>query len=139
MILVANKKIGLNYTFKETVTAGIELFGHEVKSLRNKLGSLEGSRAVIRGGECYLVGATIPPYQSANVEKSYDEGRTRRLLLQKSEIAKLIHTEERKESLVPVKFFLAHNLIKVELAVAKKIQRGDKREKLKEKDFRNNA
>ena len=85
MSLIQNKKVHLRFAVLETFQAGIELSGGEVKSLRNKLGSLEGSRVVVRGGEAYLVGATIPPYQPLNSSVSYDPEHPRKLLLNKKE------------------------------------------------------
>ena len=61
----------------------MELFGLEVKSLRGKQGSLDGSHIIVRGNEAFLVGATIPPYQPANTPETYEPTRNRRLLLTK--------------------------------------------------------
>ena len=83
--LVRNKKVTFNFEILETFEAGLELLGSEVKSLRNKKGSLEGSHVVVRGNEAFLVGATIPPYQPANTLKGYNSERTRKLLLHKKE------------------------------------------------------
>src|SRR5437016_849737 len=102
MKLVENKKLRMTYEVLETYSAGVELEGHEVKSLRKKLGSLDGSKVIIRGGEAFLVGSYIPPYQPANTPKSYDEHRTRKLLLTKSEIQKLAHDEENGLTLHPI-------------------------------------
>jgi len=137
MKLLENKKIRLTYEVRNTYTAGIELLGGEVKTLRSKLGSLEGARAIIRGGEAYIVGMYIPPYQPENTPKDYDEHRTRRLLLTKAEIAKLAGMEHEHLTLVPLSVFLAHNRLKVDIAVCKKLNKSDKREKIKEKDHRN--
>ena len=63
MSLLNNDRVGFDYEILEKMEAGLELFGFEVKTLRAKLGSLKGARVVARGGEAYLVGATIP-YQN---------------------------------------------------------------------------
>ena len=132
MKLVENKKLRLTYSVSETYQAGVELLGYEVKALRQKLGSLEGSKVIIRGGEAFLVGCYIPPYQPKNTPKSYDEHRTRRLLLTKEEIAKLAAIEEDKSlTLHPISLYISKNLIKCEIAVCKKLQKFDKREKVK--------
>ncbi len=81
MDLVKNKKAHLKFATLEHFSAGMELTGQEVKALRGKLGSLEGARVVVRGGEVFISGMTIPPYQAANAPKSYDPERPRRLLL----------------------------------------------------------
>ncbi len=132
MKLVLNKKLTLTYTVTETLEAGIELFGHEVKSVRNKLGSLDGSKVIIRGGEAFLVGSYIPPYQAKNTPKDYDSHRTRRLLLNKEELASLVKKEESQNlTMHPFSLYLKNNLIKCELALCKKLQKHDKRESIK--------
>lgn len=132
MKLIENKKLKMTYSVIDTYQSGIELQGYEVKSLRSKLGSLEGSKIIIRGGEAFLVGSYIPPYQAANTPKSYDEHRTRRLLLNKSEITKLSNEEEKKGLTIhPISLYLKRNLIKCEVALCKKLQKHDKRENIK--------
>jgi SsrA-binding protein len=133
MKLLDNKKLRMTYDVLETLQAGLELQGYEVKSLRKKLGSLDGSKVIIRGGEAFLVGSYIPAYQPANTPKSYDEHRTRRLLLNKEEIARLA-SEEQKTGLTlhPISLYNSHNLIKCEVAICKKLQKHDKRDKVKE-------
>lgn len=121
------------YTVSETYQAGIELEGFEVKALRKHLGSLDGSKVIIRGGEAFLVGAYIPPYQPANTPKSYDEHRTRRLLLTKEEIAFLAQSEEKSDlTLHPISLYTKGSFIKCDVGVCKKLQKHDKREKVKE-------
>lgn len=133
MTLVENKKLRLTYAVTDTYAAGVELEGHEVKSLRLKLGKLDGSKVVIRGGEAFLVGAYIPPYQPANTPKSYDEWRTRRLLLRKEEIWELAQIEEKRDlTLHPLSLYIKNNLIKCDIAVCKKLEKHDKRDKVKE-------
>lgn len=133
MKLVENKKLRLTYTVIETYQAGIELEGFEVKALRGHLGSLEGSKVIIRGGEAFLVGAHIPAYQPANTPTSYDEHRTRKLLLTKSEIALLAQEEQKKDlTLHPISLYTKGSFIKCDIAVCKKLQKFDKREKVKE-------
>lgn len=132
MKLVVNKKLHLTHAINETYEAGVELFGFEVKSLRNKQGALEGAKIIIRGGEAFLVGAYIPPYQPANTEKSYDPYRTRKLLLNKSEVGELYNHEQSKTlTLYPISLYNKRNLIKCEVAVCKKKDSKDKREDIK--------
>lgn len=132
MKLVENKKLGMTYSVLETYQAGIELEGHEVKSLRQKLGSLDGSKVIVRGGEAFLVGSYIPPYQPANTAKLYDEHRTRKLLLNKSEIEKLAQEEENGLTIHPISWYTSNSLVKCEIGVCKKLQKHDKREKVKD-------
>jgi SsrA-binding protein len=132
MRLVESKKLHLTYVITDTKEAGIELFGFEVKSLRKKQGSLEGAKVVVRGGEAFLVGSYIPPFQPANTPKSYDPYRTRRLLLSKEEIYDLYSLEQSKTlTLAPHSLYLKNNLIKCEVAVCKKKDSHDKREDIK--------
>ncbi|MFA5132160.1 MAG: SsrA-binding protein [Candidatus Paceibacterota bacterium] len=132
MKLVINKKLHLTHVILETFEAGVELFGFEVKSLRGKQGSLEGGKVIVRGGEAFLVGVYIPPFQPANTDKSYDPYRTRRLLLKKSEIVDLYANEQSKTlTLHPNSLYSVHNLIKCEVAVCKKKDSHDKREDIK--------
>lgn len=132
MKLVDSKKLHLTYVITETFETGIELFGFEVKALRNKQGSLDGAKVLIRGGEAFLVGTYIPPYQAANTPKSYDPYRTRKLLLKKSELVELYKREQSKTlTLAPHSLYLKHNLIKCEVAVCKKKDNKDKREDIK--------
>jgi SsrA-binding protein len=106
-----------------------------VKALRAKLGSLEGSRIVVRGGEAYLVGATIPPYQVANTPKGYEPEKTRRLLLNKKEIAELASAETKKGlTVVPIEVYNAGRLLKLRLAIVKGKGKADRREDLKKAD-----
>ena len=140
MKLVDNKKLGLTYSVLETYPAGIELEGFEVKSLRGHLVSLDGSKVIIRGGEAYLIGAYIPPYQPSNTPKSYDERRTRRLLLTKEEIALLAQKEEKSDlTLHPLSLYTKGPFIKCDVALCKKLQKFDKREKVKAEISRREA
>lgn len=132
MKLVENKKLHLTYIITSTFEAGIELFGFEVKSLRKKQGSLDGAKVIVRGGEAFLVGIYIPPYQSGNTLTSYDPYRTRKLLLKKSEVADLYGLEISKTlTLHPISLYLKGGLIKCEIAVCKKKNARDKREDIK--------
>lgn len=140
MRLIEAKKLHLTYVITDTLEAGIELFGHEVKSLRKKLGSLDGAKVIVRGGEVFVVGSYIPPYQAANTPKGYDPYRTRRLLLSKSEIIDLYAAEQAKIlTLAPHSLYLKNNLIKCEVAFCKKKQARDKREDIKRDIARHEA
>lgn len=132
MKLIDNKKLHLTYVTSDTKEAGIELFGFEVKAVRNKQCSLEGSKVIIRGGEAFLVGVYIAPYQAANSPKEYDPYRTRRLLFKKREIEELHGIEQTKTlTLHPNSLYSKNNLIKCEVAVCKKKDARDKREDIK--------
>lgn len=135
MALVTNKKAHFNYELGDKIIAGIELLGHEAKSLRNNQGSLEGSYVIIRGGEAFLVGAQIPPYQPGNTSPSYDERRNRKILLHKKEIEELSSKENGKHPhLIPLAFFAAGPKIKLEIAKATGKKKHDKRKTIEKRD-----
>ncbi|TSC70170.1 MAG: SsrA-binding protein [Parcubacteria group bacterium Gr01-1014_49] len=135
MTLVEYKKVFLKYAPVESYSAGIELTGQEVKALRSKLGSLEGARVVVRGGEAFIVGMTIPPYQSANAPKNYDPERARRLLLTKKEIAALAAAESKKGlTIVPLEVYTSRSLVKARIAIVRGKGKADRREDLKKRD-----
>ncbi len=135
MTLVEYKKAALKYAPIESFAAGLELSGQEVKALRNKLGSLDGARVVIRGGEAFIVGMTIPPYQAANAPKSYDPERTRRLLLTKREVAYLAAAEGKSGlTIVPLEVYTSRRFLKARIAIVRGKGKEDRREDLKKRD-----
>ncbi len=135
MTLVEYKKALLKFAPIESFSAGLELLGTEVKSLRSKLGSLDGARVVIRGGEAYIVGMTIPPYQAANTDKKYDAERPRRLLLSRKEINTLAIEEAKKGlTIVPLEVYTSGRLVKARIAIVRGKGKSDKREDLKKRD-----
>jgi SsrA-binding protein len=134
MILLENKKVRLRYSVLETYSAGMELLGGEVKSLRAHHGSLDGARIIVRAGEAYLIGATIPPYQIKNTPENYDPERTRRILLSKKEIAELADAESKKGlTIVPLEVY-NNRYLKLRIAIVKGKSKVDKREDLKKAD-----
>lgn len=135
MDLLRHKKASLNYEILEQFEAGIELLGYEVKSVRVHQGSLEGARAAVRGGEAFLIGATIPAYQPANTPKEYDPERPRRLLLNKKELEEILGAESRKGlTVVPISMYNKGRKVKVAIAIVRGKKKFDKREDLKKRD-----
>ena len=135
MALVENKRVGFDYTILEEMEAGLELLGFEVKSLRAGQGSLKGARVVARGGEAYLVGATIPPWQQKNAPKSYDPERTRRLLLSRKEINQITGAESAQGlTIVPLKVYNKGRNLKLRIAIARGKKKQDKRQSIRERD-----
>ncbi|KKU67846.1 MAG: SsrA-binding protein [Parcubacteria group bacterium GW2011_GWA2_47_16] len=134
-MLIQNKKAHFDYEILEKLTAGIELFGFEVKSLRDKKGSLEGAYVTVRGGEAYLMNANIPPFQTNNTPTSYDPVRNRRILLTKKEIATLSATESKKGlTIVPISVYNKGRKLKVEIATVRGKKQFDKRENTKKRE-----
>lgn len=134
-MVLENKRVGFDYTILEEIEAGLDLRGYEVKSLRKGLGSLKGSRVVARGGEAYLVGATIPAWQPANAPKSYDPERTRRLLLNQKEIAHISSAEgEKGLTIVPLKVYNKGRNLKLLIAIARGKKKEDKRQSIRARE-----
>jgi len=135
MTLIENKKAHLKYAPIEGFAAGIELSGSEVKALRARQGSLDGARVVVRGGEAYIAGMTIPPYQIANATKGYDPERPRRLLLKKDEIRTLADAESRKGlTIIPFELYTSGGLVKARVAIVRGKGKADRREDIKKRD-----
>lgn len=135
MDLVVNKKASIKYSVQESYSAGLELLGTEAKALRAKLGSLEGARVVVRGGEAFITGMTIPPYQVANTPQSYDPERARRLLLSKKELLELANAEARKGlTIVPLSVYNIRGLIKARIAIVRGKTNVDRREDVKRRE-----
>jgi len=133
--LLEHKKARLNYEILEEFEAGLELLGFEVKSVRAKLGKLEGSHVVVRNKEAYVVGMSIPPYQAANAPKDYDVERSRRLLLTKKELAALAAFEgQRGLTIVPISVYNKGRRLKMRVAVARGRKKYDKRDVLRKRD-----
>lgn len=133
--MVQHKKARLDYEIIEEYEAGIELLGLEVKSLRAGQAKLEGSHVVVRGGEAYVVGMVISPYQPANTPTEYDPNRTRKLLLTKKEIADIASQEGQKGlTVVPLSVYNKNGKLKMRIAVARGRKKYDKRAVLKKRD-----
>lgn len=135
MSLIQNDRASFDFELLDKMEAGLELFGYEVKSLRAKQGSLKGARIVARGGEAYLVGATIPAWQKANAPKTYDAERTRRLLLKKDEIVQIASAEAKKGlTVVPLMVYNKGRNLKLSLAIARGKKKQDKRRDIRERE-----
>lgn len=134
-ILLENRKARFDYELLEKFEAGLELKGFEVKSLKNKRGSLAGSHVLIRDGEAFVVGMEIPPYQPKNTPTGYDPQRTRKLLLTKKEINYLEGKSQTKGlTLAPLQIYTKGTLVKLSFALAKGLKKYDKRERIKKKE-----
>ena len=135
MSLVFNKKAQHEYTISKKFIAGVVLSGSEVKSLRLQQASLNGSYIKEMSGELFLINAQINAYSFAKQE-DYDPKRSRKLLLKKSELNSLLEASKHKGyAIIPMAFFLSHNLIKLEIALAKGKKEYEKREDLKKRDL----
>lgn len=133
--LIENKKAHFNYEILADYEAGMELYGREVKAVKGGQGALDGAFVSIRGGEAFLLGAFIPPYQPGNQAENYDPHRARRLLLTKKELAELAGKEkERGLTLVPISVYSKANHLKLRFGVGRGKKKFDKRATLKKRD-----
>ncbi len=132
--VATNRKAYHDYFVEETLEAGIVLQGTEVKSLRAGLANLTDSYALVKKDEVFLFNASISPYPWGNI-MNHDPLRTRKLLLHREEIRKLIGKMTQKGyTLIPLKIYFAHGKAKVLIGMAKGKKAFDKRETIKEKE-----
>jgi len=135
-IFSENKKGAFDYEVIERFEAGIVLFGQEVKSIKTGHINLAGGYVSFLGGEPFLVGIRVPPYQPNNVGADYGEQRNRKLLLNKKEIDYLQgRTNQKGFSLIPLKVYEKSGRIKLEFGLAKGKKKYDKKDKIKKKDI----
>lgn len=138
-LIANNKKAYHEYFILDTYEAGIALAGTEVKSLRMGKCSIKEAFIRIEGGEMYIYGMHISPYEKGNIFNR-DPLRTRKLLLHSYEIRKLSgKAAEKGFTIVPTKVYLKDSLVKVEVALAKGKKLYDKREDIAKKDQRREA
>jgi SsrA-binding protein len=136
-IFAENKTAGFDVEILEKYQAGLVLNGQEVKSIRLGKMGLKGSYVVFKGNELFLVGANIPPYQPKNAPKDYNPERSRKLLLQKDEISRLMgKSKEKGLTLLPLIVYTNATKLKLEFGVAKRLKKFDKREKIKKADIK---
>ncbi len=123
-----------NYEIKDTIEVGIELTGTEIKSVRNGKINLKDSYSIIKNGEVFAYGIHISPYEFGNIYNK-DPLRTRKLLLHRSEINKLIGlVKQQGFSLIPISVYFKGKNLKLSLGIGKGKKLYDKREDLKKKD-----
>lgn len=134
-IVSDNRQARYLYEILETYQAGIELKGTEVKSIRQGKANLQDGYALIRNGEMWLLNVHISPWGTASNYFNHDPRRTRKLLMHKLEIRKLIgKVEEKGLTLVPLKMYLKNGLVKIDIALVRGKKLHDKRDDLKRRD-----
>lgn len=139
-ILGINKKANYDYQITDKFEAGLVLFGHEVKSAKNKHISLKNAFVTLKNTpaglpELYLTNAHISLYKKASNIPDYEPERPRKLLLKKEEIKKLIGKKQEKGlTLVPIKLYTKHSLIKLEFGIGYGKKKYDKREAIKKRE-----
>ncbi|WOB43169.1 SsrA-binding protein SmpB [Thermoleptolyngbya oregonensis NK1-22] len=133
-VVAENRQARFEYDILETFEAGIELVGTEVKSVRAGKANLRDGFALIRNGEVWLHNVHISPHDTASQYFNHDPRRTRKLLMHRQEIRKLIgKVEQQGLTLVPLKMYLKRGWVKISLALARGKKLHDKREDLKQK------
>lgn len=138
--LAINRRANFDYDIIEKYEAGLVLFGHEVKSIRDGQINLGGSYITIRSTknkrpQLYLVNASVALYKMAQTIKDYDPLRDRQLLLNKKEIDSLVGKKQQAGlTLIPLKIYTNHSFVKLEFALAKGKKKFDKRETIKKRE-----
>lgn len=129
-----NKRARFDYHLLETFEAGLALTGTEVKSLRQGKATIGDAFGIVRDGEVFLLNAHIPPYEQGGYV-NHEPTRSRKLLLHRREIRRLIGAVERQGlTLVPLELYFKKGVAKVRLALAKGKKMHDKRETEKQRD-----
>ena len=132
---IQNRKASFNYEILESLEAGLVLRGFEAKAVRAGKGKLDGAFVIIRGGEAFLVGASITAFQPANTPKSYDPEQARKLLLSKKELSRLDQkVNNDRLTIIPIKLYNNNRKVKLEIALARGKKKHDKRESIKDRD-----
>jgi len=135
--VVSNRRATHDYEILDRFEAGIVLSGAEVKSLRGGRGSLAQAYARVHGGEVWIEGMHIPPYEQQMDKRTYDPIRTRKLLLHRREIDRLIGAvAEKGLALVPLRVYFAHGLAKMELGLGRGRRQFEKRQVLAEREHK---
>lgn len=133
-LIAQNKKARHNYLIEETIEAGLQLVGTEVKSCREGKVNLADSYASVRDGEAWLLQCHISPYSHGNRE-NHEPMRPRKLLLKRHEIVQLQEkVAQEGRTLVPLRLYFKHGLAKVEIAIARGKQTHDKRQAEAQRD-----
>ena len=136
---ILNRKARFNYFVLEEIECGIELFGNEVKSIREGSCNIKDSYAVVKNNEVFVINMFIKKYKDASIFAA-DETRSRKLLLHKKEILKLKdNLEVEGYTLVPLKVYFVKNKVKLLLGVCKGKKNFDKRDAIKDRDMKINA
>lgn len=134
-LIAQNRKARHDYAVVDTMEAGIVLQGTEIKSIRNGRINLKDGFARVRNGEAYLMNVHISPYEQGNIF-NHDPLRTRKLLLHKKQIAKLVaETKNTGITIIPLKVYIKNGYAKVLIGLAKGKKQYDKREDLKRKEI----
>jgi SsrA-binding protein len=134
--IAQNRRARHEYFIEDKFEAGLALMGWEVKSLRAGKANLTDAYVLLKGNEAWLLGAHITPLLQASTHVIADPTRTRKLLMKRREIDRVIGAVQQKgHTCVPLSLYWSHGLVKCEIAVVKGKQLHDKRETEKERDW----
>jgi SsrA-binding protein len=134
--IAVNRKATFDYFIEEQFEAGIALEGWEVKSLREGRAQLKESYVIVQNGEIYLVGAHVSPLKQASTHINPNPTRSRKLLLHRKEINKLIGAVDREGyTLVPLSLYWSKGRAKLKIALAKGKKQHDKRQAIKQREW----
>ena len=134
--IAQNKRARFDYTLLETFEAGVALAGWEVKALRAGKAQLTDSYVLVKDGEAWLLGAQITPLETASTHLVTDPTRTRKLLLHKKELARiLVATQAKGKTCVCTRLYWQGHLVKAAIALAQGKQTHDKRHSERERDW----
>ena len=134
--IILNKKARFDFFIEERYEAGIALEGWEVKSLRAGRTQIQDSYILLKDGEAYLFGALITPLPTASTHIHPDSQRTRKLLMHRREINKLIgHVERKGYTVIPTAMYWKKGKVKLEIGLARGKQAHDKRQSEKDRDW----
>ncbi|MHB8458732.1 MAG: SsrA-binding protein SmpB [Candidatus Limnocylindrales bacterium] len=132
--IAVNRRARHDYHIDETFEAGLVLTGTEIKSVRANKVNLAGAYARVEGGEAWLIGAHIAPYEQASRD-NHEPRRTRKLLLHRSEIDEIVGRARQKgQTIVPLRLYISRGRAKLELGLARGKQLYDKRRDIAERD-----
>jgi SsrA-binding protein len=135
-VIARNKRASFDYHLLETFEAGVALTGWEVKSLRMGKVDLADSYVLMKNGEAWLLGALITPLDTASTHFVTDPQRTRKLLLHKKELAKILAaTQQKGQTCVCTQLYWKGHLVKARIALAQGKKSHDKRDTQKERDW----
>jgi SsrA-binding protein len=133
-VVASNRKARHDYQILETIECGIVLTGDEVKSLRGGRASLTEAYARVRGGEAWLEGMHVPPYEQGD-KRRHLPTRPRKLLLHRREIDKLAaEQQEQRLTLVPLRVYFTHGVAKVEIGVGRGKREHEKRQSIAKRE-----
>ena len=134
--IALNKRARHEYFIEENLEAGLALQGWEVKSLRAGKAQITEGYVIVKNGEAWLIGAHVTPLKTVSTHVVADPTRTRKLLLHRRELDRLIGSVERKgHTIVPLRLYWKNGKVKLEIGVARGKKAHDKRATIKERDW----